>query len=59
MYAKIHSNKCAVYSSGLSLIPKLKIEHVHLTSFSRMRMDIAAQVSQCDVTLINQLAIVL
>ena len=29
---------------GLSLVPKLKYEHIHLTSFSRMRVDLAAQV---------------
>ena len=31
-------------SSGLALLPKLSIEHVQLTSFSRMRVDLAAQV---------------
>lgn len=30
---------------GLALVPKLKYEHVYLTSFSRMRVDLAAQVS--------------
>ena len=29
---------------GLSLVPKLKYEHVFLTSFSKMRVDLAAQV---------------
>ena len=29
----------------LSLVPKLKREHIQLTSFSRMRVDLAAQVS--------------
>ena len=29
---------------GLSLAPKLKYEHVHLTSFSKMRVDLAVQV---------------
>jgi hypothetical protein len=29
---------------GLSLLPKLKYEHVHLTAFSKMRVDLAAQV---------------
>ena len=29
---------------GLSLMPKIKYEHVHLTSFSKMRVDLAAQV---------------
>ena len=30
---------------GLHLLHKLKFEHVRLTSFSRMRIDLAAQVS--------------
>ena len=30
--------------TGLSLVPKLKYEHLHLTSFSKMRVDLAAQV---------------
>ena len=30
--------------AGLRLIPKLKYEHVHLNSFSKMRVDLAAQV---------------
>ena len=34
-------------SSGLSLVPKLKKEHLELTSFSRMRVDLAAQVDCC------------
>ncbi len=29
---------------GLRIVPKLKYEHVSLTSFSRMRVDLAAQV---------------
>ena len=29
---------------GLSLVPKIKHEYVHLTSFSKMRVDLAAQV---------------
>ncbi len=32
-------------SCGLSLLPKLKQEHLKLTSFSRMRVDLAAQVT--------------
>jgi len=40
-----HRNSGAkVQSPGLSLLPKLKYEHVHLTSFSKMRVDLAAQV---------------
>ena len=33
--------------SGLALIPKLKNKHVHLTSFWKMRVDLAAQVRYC------------
>ena len=33
--------------AGLSLIPKLKFEHIHLTTFSKMRVDLAAQVHVC------------
>jgi len=29
---------------GLRLLPKLKYEHIHLTAFSKMRVDLAAQV---------------
>lgn len=29
---------------GLRLVPKLKYEHIHLTSYSKMRVDLAAQV---------------
>ena len=32
-------------AGGLSLVPKLKYEHIFLTSFSKMRVDLAAQVS--------------
>ena len=31
-------------ATGLSLVPKLKYEHVYLTPFSKMRVDLAAQV---------------
>ena len=30
---------------GLMLIPKIKYEHVYLTNFSKMRVDLAAQVN--------------
>ena len=30
---------------GLALIPKLKYEYINLTSYSKMRVDLAAQVS--------------
>ena len=32
---------------GLSLLPKIKLEHIQLTSFSKMRVDFAAQVCTC------------
>ena len=31
-------------AGGLSLVPKLTYEHIYLTSFSKMRVDLAAQV---------------
>ena len=31
---------------GLSLVPKLKWENIHLMSLSKMRVDLAAQVSE-------------
>ena len=29
---------------GTSMVTKIKYEHVHLTSFSKMRVDLAAEV---------------
>ena len=37
-------NRAQAEDAGLALLPKLKYEHVHLTSFSKMRVDLAAQV---------------
>ena len=34
----------AMNSHGLTLLPKLKREHIQLTSYSKMRVDLAAQV---------------
>ena len=34
---------------GLYLVPKIKYEHVYLTSFSKMRVDLAAQVNLTDL----------
>ena len=34
-------------AAGLRLVPKLKYEHVFLTSYSKMRVDLAAQVCTC------------
>ena len=40
-----HRNTGAIRSApGLSILPKLSYEHVMLTSFSKMRVDLAAQV---------------
>ena len=32
-------------TNGLRLVPKLRYEHIHLTTFSKMRVDLAAQVT--------------
>lgn len=40
LYEKDHGK-----GSGLSMVPKLKFEHLYLTSFSKMRVDLAAQVN--------------
>ena len=48
LYHKVHS--MAVQSAGLLLVPKLKMEHIELTSFSQMRVDLAAQVSNCTMS---------
>ena len=34
----------SIKSQGLTIAPKLKREHLQLTSYSRMRVDLAAQV---------------
>lgn len=44
LYEKV--SEMSVQSLGLSLLPKLKREHIELTSFSRMRVDLAAQVTE-------------
>ena len=38
-------NKCTA-RSGLSLLPKLKLEHIRLNSYSRMRVYLAVQVKR-------------
>ena len=47
LYEKM--NQMAVQSKGLSLLPKLKLEHIELTSYSRMRVDLAAQVIRFNI----------
>ena len=39
--------------SGLSLLPKIKFEHIKLTSYSKMRVDLAAQVSDVQMKMDN------
>ena len=40
-------------ATGLRLVPKLKFEHIYLSSFSKMRVDLAAQViSTCTCTFV-------
>ena len=39
-------NGADTQTPGLSMVPKLKYEHLHLTNFSKMRVDLAAQVHQ-------------
>ena len=36
----------AIQSKGLTMVPKLKQEHISLTSYSRIRVDLAAQVKR-------------
>ena len=40
-------------ASGLAMLPKLKYEHIHLNSFSKMRVDLAAQVSTTRINIIQ------
>lgn len=39
------SRALSAASHGLNLIPKVGYEHIHLTSYSKMRVDLAAEVS--------------
>lgn len=43
LYDKVTST--AIASQGISLLPKLEQEHIALSSYSRMRVDLTAQVS--------------
>ena len=51
LYEKL--SEMAIHSRGLSIAPKLKLEHVKLTSYSRMRVDLAAQVCVYGVLLLD------
>lgn len=41
LYMKCRSNEI---TPGLTIVPRLKYEHIHLSNFSKMRVDLAAQV---------------
>ena len=53
LYRKLMAT--AQQSHGLSLLPKLKKEHVCLTSYSRMRVDLATQVYMQSILLVHEL----
>ena len=40
-----HNAGVCTDTPGLSIVPKIKYEHIHLTSSPKMRVDLAAQVS--------------
>ena len=44
-------------NQGICLVPKIKYEHVHLTNFSKMHVDLAAQVGQSFTCNINAFTI--
>lgn len=46
LIVKLYETSAGAITStpGLSLVPKLKLEHIRLTNFSKMRVDLAAQV---------------
>ena len=45
----LYYNNRSRTSAGLALVKKLKYEHVYLTSYSKMRVDLAVQVSICNL----------
>ena len=48
-------NRAQADDTGLALVPKLKYEHVHLTSYYKMRVDFAAQVRMIGVPFSTQM----
>ena len=44
---------------GVSMVHKLTLEHINLTSFLKMRVDLAAQVSKINVYLLQILSLML
>ncbi len=53
LYEKV--KEMAVASNGLTLLPKLTYEHIYLTSYSKMRVDLAAQVKCAHVYVCTKL----
>lgn len=50
----LHNSGKITAAPGVSLVPKLKYEHIYLTSYSKMRVDLAAQVINfADIWLFN------
>ena len=47
-----HLNRPKTDTPGLTLLPELKFEHINLTSYSKMRVDLAAQVR--DILVLQQ-----
>ena len=41
-----HRNLGSASNVGVSMVHKLTLEHINLTTFSKMRVDLAAQVSE-------------
>ena len=44
IWSKLFYNEDCSAAMGLRMVPKLKYEHLHISSFSAMRVDLAAQV---------------
>ena len=42
-----HMNWLKTDTPGLAMVPKLQYEHIQLTSYSKMRVDLVAQVTFC------------
>lgn len=48
-------HRATVTGGGLTILPKIKAEHIKLTSYSKMRVDLAVQVNIMCMILINSL----
>ena len=44
----------AIQSKGVTLAPKLKLEHLKLTSYSRMRVDLATQIQYAETCVLTK-----